>query len=265
MATLQPRAGMLGQGRLPTIPSDVEEMEAHAVLRVALETLGPQRLGVCTSFGPESIVILDLLSDMDAHPRVFTIDTDRLPKETHELMDRVQARFGIEIEVIRPDPDGVGEMIQDRGPELYYRSLDDRLRCCDVRKVQPLTRALSGFDGWVTGVRRDQAPTRARTPKLGLDIEHGMIWKASPIADWTAKRVWDYIRHRDLPYNDLHDDGYPSIGCIPCSRPVPAGADPRSGRWWWETDESRECGLHVDQAQIATPGRSEDAETAAAS
>jgi phosphoadenosine phosphosulfate reductase len=249
------RAGAVWRPRLPTIPPDAEALEAHAVLRMALETLGPKRLVVSASFGPESIVILDLLGDMGPRPRVFTLDTDRLPPQTYELMDRVADRFDIEIEVYTPDRDAVGAMIRERGNDLFYRSLDDRLRCCDVRKVEPLRRALSTVDGWITGLRREQAPTRARTPKVSLDLEHGLIWKICPLADWTAARVWAYIRERDLPYNELHDQGYPSIGCAPCTRAVAPGADPRSGRWWWEQPESRECGLHMDHATLAAIAR----------
>jgi thioredoxin-dependent adenylylsulfate APS reductase len=226
------------------------------VLRLALETLGPSRLALATSLGPESIVILDLLSDMDAWPRIVTMDTGRLPEQTHRLMDRVQDRFGVEIEVLKPDPDAVEEMTRERGPDLFFRSLDDRLRCCDVRKVEPLRLALRGVDGWITGLRREQSSTRWKTPKISLDFEHGLIWKVNPLADWSGERVWHYIRKRDLPYNTLHDMGYPSVGCAPCSRAVPPGADPRSGRWWWEAPESRECGLHVDREQLAAVGSS---------
>jgi phosphoadenosine phosphosulfate reductase len=142
-------------------------------------------------------------------------------------------------------------MVTERGPNLFYQSLDDRLRCCDVRKVAPLRRALATVDGWVTGLRRDQIATRAHTPKIGLDIEHGLIWKVAPLADWSEDRVWAYIRERDLPYNALHDQGYPSIGCAPCTRAVAPGDDPRSGRWWWEEPDSRECGIHVPHTTLA--------------
>lgn len=245
----------LGPRRLPTIPPDAEAFGAHTVLRIALETLGSSRLVLSTSLGPESIVILDLLSDMEARPRVVTVDTGRLPEQTLTLIDRVQARFGIDIEVLRPDAEAVEAMVQERGPDLFYRSVDDRLRCCDVRKVEPLTKSLRDVDGWITGLRREQSTTRWKTPKISLDFEHGLIWKVSPLADWSGERVWHYIRQRDLPYNTLHDMGYPSVGCAPCSRAVPPGADHRSGRWWWETPESRECGLHVDSATLAAVGR----------
>jgi phosphoadenosine phosphosulfate reductase len=199
--------------------------------------------------------VYQMRHDMEAHPRILTVDTGRLPEQTHALMDRVRARFGVEIEVLRPDQVAVEEMTHERGPDLFYRSLDDRLRCCDVRKVEPLAKALRSVDGWITGLRREQSTTRWKTPKMSLDFEHGLIWKVSPLADWSSERVWHYIRKRDLPYNTLHDMGYPSVGCAPCSRAVPPGEDHRSGRWWWEVPESRECGLHVDSARLAEIGR----------
>jgi phosphoadenosine phosphosulfate reductase len=246
----------LRKKRLPTIPRDAEAFGAQTVLRIALETLGASRLVLSTSLGPESIVILDLVSDMETRPRVVTVDTGRLPEQTHSLLERVRARFAIEIDVLTPDEADVDAMVRERGRDLFYRSVDDRVRCCDVRKVEPLSKALRNADGWITGLRREQSTTRWKTPKLSLDVEHGLIWKVNPLADWSSERVWHYIRTRDLPYNTLHDMGYPSVGCAPCSRAVPAGADERSGRWWWETPESRECGLHVQGAQLAAIGRS---------
>ena len=230
---------------LPAIPPDVERLEAADVLGQAFEALGPERVALSASFGPEDIVILDLLTEMIPRPRVFTLDTGRLPEETYALIERARERFEIDVEVFAPDAEQVETMVAERGPNLFYRSLDDRHRCCDVRKVLPLRRALATVDGWITGLRRDQTGTRARTPKIGLDLEHGLIWKVAPLADWTEAQVWTHIRERDLPYNALHDRGYPSIGCAPCTRAIEPGEDPRAGRWWWESDGPRECGLHV--------------------
>jgi len=230
---------------LPAIPPDVERLEAADVLGQAFEALGPERVALSASFGPEDIVILDLLTEIVQRPRVFTLDTGRLPEETYALIERVRERFEIDVEVFAPDAEQVETMVAERGPNLFYRSLDDRHRCCDVRKVLPLRRALATVDGWITGLRRDQTGTRARTPKIGLDLEHGLIWKVAPLADWTEAQVWTHIRERDLPYNALHDRGYPSIGCAPCTRAIEPGEDPRAGRWWWESDGPRECGLHV--------------------
>ena len=234
--------------RRAPIAVDAERRDALGVLRLALDVIGSERLALSASFGPEDIVLLDLLTELIPRPRVFTLDTGRLPQETYDLMDAVRLRFGVTVEVVFPDASDVEAMTRDRGLNLFYSSVDDRKRCCDVRKVAPLRRALRGLDGWITGVRRDQIGTRAATPKIGFVQDHGMIWKIAPLADWTEEEVWARIRQRDLPYNALHDAGYPSIGCAPCSRAVPAGADPRSGRWWWEQADDRECGIHVPAA-----------------
>lgn len=236
---------------LPAIPAHVETLDAPGALRLALETLGPDRVAMAASFGPEDIVVLDILTEIVPRPRVFTLDTGRLPEETYALIERVRERFGVDVEAFAPEREEVEAMVAQGGPNLFYRSVDDRLRCCDVRKVRPLRRALATVDGWITGIRRDQTRTRARTPRIGLDLEHGLIWKVAPLADWTEPQVWAYIRDRDLPYNALHDRGYPSIGCAPCTRAIEPGEDPRAGRWWWETDGGRECGLHVPSGRAA--------------
>lgn len=232
--------------RRRTVPPDTDRLDAPEVLRLALDALGTERIALSASFGPEDIVLLDMLTELVPNPRVFTLDTGRLPQETYDLIERVRKRFGVQVEVVFPEAALVEEMVRERGVNSFYASIDDRRRCCDVRKVAPLRRALRGLDGWITGLRRDQIQTRARTPKIGLDLEHGMIWKVAPLADWTEDEVWARIRQRELPYNVLHDQGYPSIGCAPCSRAVPVGADPRSGRWWWEQAGDRECGIHTE-------------------
>lgn len=232
------------------VPADVEALDARGILRSALEALGRDRLALSASFSPEDIVLIDLLAELESRPRVFTLDTGRLPQETYDLMEAVRGRFGIEVEVFAPVAAAVEAMVRAKGPNLFYASPENRLECCDVRKVAPLRRALATVDGWVTGLRRDQTPTRATTQKIGPDLEHGMIWKVAPLADWTEAQVWAHIRERDLPYNALHDRGYPSIGCAPCTRAVAAGDDPRSGRWWWESSDVRECGIHVTSAGV---------------
>jgi phosphoadenosine phosphosulfate reductase len=229
----------------PPIPADIEASDAREILRTALAALGPERLALSASFGPEDIVILDLLSGLTLQPRVFTLDTGRLPAETYDLIEHVRSRYGIEVEIYAPDAAAVESMVRSKGPNLFYQSVDNRLECCRVRKVAPLRRALATVDGWVTGLRREQIATRAQTPKIGLDLEHGLIWKVAPLADWTRAAVWRYIRERNLPYNALHDQGYPSIGCAPCTRAIQPGEDERAGRWWWEAPENRECGIHV--------------------
>jgi phosphoadenosine phosphosulfate reductase len=243
-----------GRGGRPPIPADVEHLDASRILRLALEQLGRERLAIAASFGPEDIVLIDLFASIEPAARVFTLDTGRLPDETYVLIERVRRRFGIDVEVVAPDTAAVEAMVSAKGPNLFYASYENRLECCEVRKVEPLRRALQTVDGWVTGLRRDQIATRAGTPKIGLDVEHGGLWKVAPLADWSSAQVWAHIRERDLPYNELHDRGYPSIGCAPCTRAVAPGDDPRSGRWWWEQPDSRECGIHVPHAAVVPPG-----------
>jgi phosphoadenosine phosphosulfate reductase len=227
------------------LPPDAEALDASGVLALALERVGRDRLVLVSSFGVEDMVLLDLLIRLEPRPRVVTLDTGRLPEETYAVMEATRDRYGIELEIYAPDATAVEELVRRDGPNLMYHSLENRLSCCEIRKVLPLRRALSTADGWITGVRRDQTPSRKGVPKLAVDLEHGLIWKASPLADWTSDAVWDYVRREEVPYNALHDAGYPSIGCAPCTRAVAPDGDPRSGRWWWEQGGSRECGLHV--------------------
>ena len=227
-------------------PSGVESLDATGVLDLALRTLGPDRLALASSFGAEDMVILDLLAGLTARPRVFTLDTGRLPQETYDLMDAARRRCGIEIEVAFPDRSAVEAMVRERGLNLFYDSLEARRTCCAVRKVEPLGRALEGLAGWITGLRRDQLATRSTTSKIAGDPGRPGVWKVAPLADWSEDQVWTHIRANDVPYNALHDQGYRSIGCAPCTRGVAEGDDPRAGRWWWERPDERECGIHFD-------------------
>jgi phosphoadenosine phosphosulfate reductase len=229
----------------PPIPLDVESSDAREIMRLAIDALGAEHVALAMSFSAEDMVVLGLFDELGVRPRVFTIDTGRLPRATLDVMEQARRHFKIDIEVFEPDPVRVDEMVSERGRDLFYRSPDDRHRCCDVRRVEPLARALAGSDGWVTGLRRDQTPSRLTTPKAFLDPAHGGIWKIAPLADWTTDDVWRYINERQLPHNKLYDEGYQSIGCDPCTRAVLPGADPRSGRWWWEAASDRECGMHV--------------------
>ena len=207
------------------------------------------RLALACSFQAESSVLIDLIHRLRGSDfRVFTLDTGRLNQETYDCMEAIRARYGIEIEVFFPEATRVEEMVRQHGMNLFYDSIDKRKLCCGIRKVEPLRRALSGLDCWMTGQRREQAVTRTQLQKVELDTEHGGIVKLNPLADWNARQIWDYIRQHKLPYNKLHDRGYPSIGCAPCTRAVQAIEDSRAGRWWWENPETRECGLHVKSA-----------------
>lgn len=223
---------------------EVESKTAEAILRWALARFHP-RVAFAASFGAEDVVVIDMLAKLNPNARVFTLDTGRLPYETYALMEAIRERYGLAVEVCFPNAQAVEAMVRERGVNLFYGSVENRKFCCGVRKVEPLGRALAGLDAWITGLRRDQAATRTGVRKVEVDAEHGGITKVNPLADWTWERVWAYIRAHDVPYNALHDRGYPSIGCAPCTRAVGPGEDPRAGRWWWEQDPvAKECGLH---------------------
>ncbi len=214
------------------------------LLRWAARRFG-KRLALCSSFGPESIVILHMFSRIGAPVRIFTLDTGRLYPETYALMERCEAFFRASIEVFSADPERVREMVSAHGINLFFRSPQLRRLCCEVRKVEPLRRALNGVDAWITGLRRDQSHSRSQVQLVERDDDHGGLIKLNPLADWTEEMVWKYVREEGLPYNELHDKGYRSIGCAPCTRPTGPCNDFRAGRWWWENgSNAKECGIH---------------------
>lgn len=214
-----------------TLTGDAEELDAEHVIARMVERFHP-RLLLASSFQQEESVLIDLLLKVEPNARIFTLDTGVLFPETYETWKRMEERWGVKIETFSGM--SLAEQAARFGEELWKHDPD---RCCAIRKVAPLKEALGGVDGWIVGVRRDQAPTRASTPKIGWDAKHA-IWKAAPLADWSEKDVWRHIHKHDLPYNPLHDRGYASIGCTHCT--VPA-AD-RSGRW--AGNGKVECGLH---------------------
>lgn len=196
-----------------------------------------------SSFGAEDMVLLDLIAEHAPSVGVFTLDTGRLPEETLALIDRARDRYGLPIDVYFPDAARVESFARAQGVNAFYRSVELRKECCAIRKTEPLARALSGKRAWITGLRREQSVTRAEVALQEHDAAHGLA-KFNPLVDWTEGDTWDYIRARSVPYNALHDRGYPSIGCAPCTRAVEPGEDVRAGRWWWENPEHKECGLH---------------------
>lgn len=230
------------RGVIPPPPPELEGWDARRILDWALKRFEPRRLVLACSFGVEDVVLVDLCAELGRFPRVVTLDTGRLPDETHQTIEAVRARYGLQVDVLFPDAGRVEEMTRAHGPNLFYRSVELRRLCCAVRKVEVLRRALSGAQAWITGLRRDQSPERSAVLKSQWDGQFGLL-KLAPLADWTAEAVWGRARERGLPYNPLHDRGYPSIGCSPCTRAVAAGEDERAGRWWWESSH-KECGLH---------------------
>ncbi len=229
------------------LAAEFESRSAHEVISWALDEFG-SRVAVCTSFQADGMVILDIAHSIDPSVKVFTIDTGRLPCETHELIDEVRDRYGIAIEVYHPDHEDLAAYVTKHGSNSFYRSVSLRMLCCELRKVEPLNRALSGRDAWIAGLRRGQSENRASTGKVERDAAHGNILKINPLADWTEQQVWDHVRNNNVPYNKLYDHGYTSIGCEPCTRAVGPGEDSRAGRWWWETGVPKECGIHLTPA-----------------
>jgi len=213
-----------------------------AVLEQAVRDHAP----VCfaNSLGAEDMVLTDLIDRHGLNIEIFSLDTGRLPKETYELMQEVAGVYSTPLKVYFPDSAAVERYIAQNGINGFYDSVESRKSCCFARKVEPLRRALRGKGAWVTGLRRDQAVTRGSLEESSYDAEFG-LQKFNPLLDWSNKDVWAYIRQHDVPYNKLHDQFYPSLGCEPCTRSITAGEDIRAGRWWWENPESKECGLHT--------------------
>lgn len=217
-------------------------------LRSTLRTAARHHPAVlASSLSAEDMVITDVIARDGLRIGVFTIDTGRLHQATHTLLAVIAERYGIRVEVLRPRADAVTAYEAEHGRNAFFRSLELRHACCHVRKIEPLERALSGKAAWVTGLRREQSISRAEVAESGIDPERG-IPKFNPLADWSESEVWAYLRSREVPYNALHDDGYRSIGCAPCTRPVTPAEDVRAGRWWWEAQATRECGIHLDPA-----------------
>lgn len=228
---------------IASLPSGLaSNAEPQAVLEWAYQNF--PRVAIVSSFQAESSVIIDMASRIRPDLHVLTLDTGRLPQETHDMIDRARERYRIDIQVLQPDPEEVRQIVSLHGTNLFYSSVELRTLCCEVRKSRPLERALGGYDAWVTGIRREQAPTRATTQFVSIDSNHGGIAKIAPLAGWSKAQVWDYIRSHDIPYHSLYDHGYTSIGCAPCTRATTRGEDERAGRWWWEANEVKECGLH---------------------
>lgn len=221
----------------------LESQSAQDVLRWGIQQFSP-RIGLASSFGAEDVVLIDMLVEIDPTITVFTLDTGRLNEETYDVMDKIRQKYGIAIKSYFPKLEAVQALERTKGFFSFRESIENRKECCGIRKVEPLNRALSELDAWITGLRRAQAVTRAAVATVELDAAHGNMVKLNPLADWSEQQVWDYIKARRVPYNALHDRGYPSIGCAPCTRAIKPGEDVRAGRWWWERPDQKECGLH---------------------
>ncbi|MFM9913716.1 MAG: phosphoadenylyl-sulfate reductase [Methylophilaceae bacterium] len=201
---------------------------------------------LASSLGAEDMVLTDLVAKHAPGISIFSLDTGRLNPETYDLLAKVQATYGdkVALKVLYPEAQVIQLFVEKNGINAFYDSVENRKACCGIRKVEPLNRALKGHKAWITGMRRSQSADRANLAFEENDADHGMT-KFNPLADWSEKDVWEYIRGNAIPYNELHDKHYPSIGCAPCTRSIAVGEDVRAGRWWWEDESMKECGLHV--------------------
>jgi phosphoadenosine phosphosulfate reductase len=222
------------------LQQDLEQATATDILSWAFDTYGGD-FAISTSFQLEGMAIVDMATRIGKNPRVMTLDTGRLPAETYQMIETVHERYGIRVEVIFPEAAEVESMVAQHGPNLFYRETAQRMLCCEIRKVRPLERKLKELKAWAVGLRRSQNESRADVLKVDHDASPVKI---SPLADWTSEQVEDYIRRNDVPRHPLYARGYTSIGCEPCTRAVEAGEDERAGRWWWEQDAAKECGIH---------------------
>lgn len=201
------------------------------------------KVALGSSLGAEDQVLTEMIAKIDSTTKIFTLDTGRVFPETYQTLHETNEKYGINIEVYFPNSEMVERMVNEKGINLFYNGVGERKMCCQVRKIEPLKRAMMDVDVWVTGIRREQSITRVLTEIVELDPINGKI-KINPLLEWSEKDLWDYIKDNEVPYNKLHDKGFPSIGCEPCTRAIKEGEDVRAGRWWWEAPEHKECGLH---------------------
>lgn len=208
---------------------------------------------LANSYGAEDMVLTDLIARLALPLQVFSLDTGRLPVETYTLMQQVAERYpAVPVKVYFPQTSATEDYVNIHGINGFYHSVELRKSCCQIRKIEPLKRALAGKSAWITGLRREQSPTRQDLGNQEFDADNGLM-KFNPLIEWTEAEVWEYIRSNDVPYNALHDQRYPSIGCAPCTRSITVGEDVRAGRWWWENPESKECGLHIKASPLKRP------------
>jgi len=228
---------------VPSLSDELANLTIYQALRSLVEVF-PGEVTFSTSFGVEDQVLMHLIASQKHDIKVFTLDTGRLFNQTYTVWDSTNGHFGIKIEAYYPNAADIEYYIKEKGPNAFYTSVDDRKECCFIRKVEPLKRALSGSSIWITGLRAEQSPSRKDLALIEWD-EANKIIKYNPLLHWSAEEVWEYIKKNRVPYNELYDKGFVSIGCAPCTRAIKDGEDFRAGRWWWEDNTKKECGLHI--------------------
>ena len=231
------------KSEIAVLSKKFENRKPQDLIKWASDKFG-DKFAIVTSFQAEGMVILDMAIKINPNIRVITIDTGRLHQENYSFMEEVKIVYNTDIEVYFPNTEDVQQMVTEKGVNLFYQNVQSRLTCCQVRKVNPLTKALKTVEAWMTGLRRDQSATRLETAKVSLDLDHDGLVKLNPLADWTHDEVWDYIYKNNVPRHTLYEQGYKSIGCAPCTRSIQPWEDHRAGRWWWEGNDRKECGIH---------------------
>ncbi|MCT7581351.1 phosphoadenylyl-sulfate reductase [Aliarcobacter butzleri] len=226
---------------LKNINKELENKTTIDVIAYFLDNF--KNVALSSSLAAEDQVLTDILLKKDKNASIFTLDTGRLHPETYDVMDATNLKYGIKIDVFFPDNENVQKLYKTQGVNGHYESIENRKNCCNIRKIEPLKRALKDVEVWVTGLRASQSVTRTDIPLVEWDENFNVI-KVNPLINWSQEDVWDYIKTNKVPYNKLHDQGFPSIGCAPCTRAIKDGEDIRAGRWWWENPEHKECGLH---------------------
>ncbi|MFY4845066.1 phosphoadenylyl-sulfate reductase [Aliarcobacter butzleri] len=226
---------------LKNINKELENKTTIDVIAYFLDNF--KNVALSSSLAAEDQVLTDILLKKDKNASIFTLDTGRLHPETYDVMDATNLKYGIKIDVFFPDNENVQKLYKTQGVNGHYESIENRKNCCNIRKIEPLKRALKDVEVWVTGLRASQSVTRTDMPLVEWDENFNVI-KVNPLINWSQEDVWDYIKTNKVPYNKLHDQGFPSIGCAPCTRAIKDSEDIRAGRWWWENPEHKECGLH---------------------
>lgn len=227
---------------VPELNKRFSNAQPEALLRYFLHEFSG-KIALASSFGAEDQVLTDMVVKIDTNAAIFTLDTGRLFYETYDLNERTSSKYNVNIQIFFPNASDVEKMVNEKGINLFYQSVENRKECCGIRKIEPLKRAFAGLNMWICGLRRDQSVTRTDMQRVEWDEANGLV-KINPLIDWSEQQVWDYIKEHKVPYNPLHDKGFASIGCQPCTRAIEPSEDIRAGRWWWENPENKECGLH---------------------
>ncbi len=233
--------------KLEQYRQEIEGKDLNELLQWALKTFTPQKLLLSSSLGVEDQLLTARLLEAHSQARILTLDTGRLFAESYAVMQTTMAKYKFNYELGFPKAESIRELVKNQGPDLFYYSIENRKACCNARKLEPLRELLNTADAWITGLRAAQSITRTDMHLIEWDNNFG-LYKINPLLMWSEEDVWQAVKAEKIPYNKLHDKGFPSIGCAPCTRAIEPGEDIRAGRWWWEMPDSKECGLHYDQS-----------------